>query len=269
MDSDLQITWSNIAANWDKWKAPLRPSAEDVSIIQQKIASWKTDNSLAKILLLGVTPELANMEYSFPTELTAMDINSEMIKHVWPGDNENRKALLGDWMTSELPASQDIVLADGSFIFFNAFGMKELTKRISQSLKQNGLFIARHFAKNVTNDSLSMITKELIEGKITNFHEFKFRVAMALQPNFHEGVTQKRIFDEAQKIIKSTRTNLFSEEDLSTLYVYERRETKHYFPTVAQLTIMFKQEFENVDVVFPTYEFGQRCPIITCSGRKS
>src|ERR1044071_10147553 len=98
---DLSLTgagWRNFAEVFGRLAPPLRPSPTDVANLGRAIA-----HEDKRILLLGVTPELSVLG----RELTAVDNSPRMLAHVWPGDRECRRAILGDWT--------DLPFADGSF----------------------------------------------------------------------------------------------------------------------------------------------------------
>ena len=69
--------------NWDKLKAPARPT-------QSVIDTYKSLIPEGNIYLLGVTPEIAN---SYENVL-AVDRDIKMIENVWPGDTDTKMAFL-------------------------------------------------------------------------------------------------------------------------------------------------------------------------------
>src|SRR5437764_14748408 len=123
MDEMLRKTWEDVAYRWNDYASPLRPHTQDIQMMRDTLARWHAGNPVekARVFLCGVTPEIAAMDWPFPIDLTAMDQAASMVRIVWPGDVPGvRRALVGNWMSSGLPAgSQDIVIGDGGFVFFS------------------------------------------------------------------------------------------------------------------------------------------------------
>ncbi len=269
MTNELENTWNDISTHWDDWKAPLRPSSADTDIIKEKLEGNSFTNP-AKVFILGVTPELATMDFGFPTYIEAMDRSESMIQNVWPGDVDGyRKAILGDWSRfAPLNSSYDLVLADGSLVFFSPSRMENLIISIRGMLKSEGKFVFRSFVQRSNKETIGSITKEFKDGYISNFHSFKFRVAMALQKDFQTGVTQAEVYDRIQSILPLNPDHNFSEADLGTLAFYQNKRARHHFPTTQELGVILDKWFANTEVTYPAYDFGNCCPIISCSGRK-
>lgn len=269
MTNELENTWNDISTHWDDWKAPLRPSTIDTFIIKEKLEN-NTFANPAKVFLLGVTPELVTMDFGFPTYIEAMDRSQAMIDNVWPGDVDGyRKAILGDWSRfAPLGRTYDLVLADGSLVFFSPTKAEGLVMAIRRMLKTEGKFVFRNFIQPTEKETISSIVKEFKDGYVSNFHSFKFRVAMALQKDFKTGVTQAEVYDRIQAILPLNPDHGFSENDLGTLNFYQNKKARHHFPTIQELTSILDKWFANTEVTYPAYEFGNCCPIISCSGSK-
>lgn len=276
MTNDLQDTWNTIATMWNRWAPPLRPSAEDITIMENAVSTWQQGKSFdgygqdgyVQAVLLGVTPEIATMNFFIPTNLLAIDISPDMIKYVWPGDVlHQRQAVEGDWLTYTIkPGSKNMVLADGSLVFFSPDKMDQILTKITQSLSSDGIFIARCFVMPSTPESFATVMREAQNGNISNFHEFKFRLAMSLQNGFSGGVSQGSIWRSIQTVLKVAPNNEYSNDDLSTGDLYKNKSSKHHYPTVAELTDLLNTHFSSVQVITPTYQFGQCCPTFIAQG---
>src|SRR5438105_5064647 len=122
MDDALRKTWNDVAHSWKHYGPPLRPHLEDLRITRDAMVRWHAKNRVekARVFLCGVTPEIAAMDWPFPVDLIGMDQAQSMVDIVWPGDIAGvRKAIVGNWTNSGLPsASQDIIIGDGGFGFF-------------------------------------------------------------------------------------------------------------------------------------------------------
>lgn len=270
MPNDLRDTWNTIATMWDHWAPPLRPNVEDISILESSLGVWSSDgyapiDGYAQAVLLGVTPEIATMNFSTPTNLLAIDRSEAMIQHVWPGDISNqRTAVRGDWINYHIEnKSKNIVLADGSLLFFNPDGVSRLATKVSLMLDSKGIFLARCFVMPERRETVTTILHDVRDGYSDgyhiNFHEFKFRVAMALQRSFEEGVSQDDVWKAVQMILRVSPNNGFPPADVATIDVYKGKTARHHFPTVSELTTILNTRFSTVTVVKPTYQFGECC----------
>lgn len=269
---ELHKTWDDIASNWHRWASPLRPCQEDLDIMYESLQDWGefykdvSPAAVYDIFVLGVTPEIVTMPFPFRNHLVGMDIADNMVKEVWPGDIPfARHAIVGDWFdkdTTNHADSVDVVLADGSFVFFGKDKREELAKKVNQMLGRYGIFVARHFVCPV-REKIKDIIIDVQSGRLRNFHELKFRVAMSLQTNSDEGVTQDAIYNIVKDIPKLELNPAFSKSDLKTLEFYKGKEARLYFPTAEEYIELFSKYFHKVHLTYPKYQFGGCCPTIT------
>jgi hypothetical protein len=267
MVNELSNTWDGISGSWNKWGAPLRPSREDSVLMVGAVNQWnrtlQTPMQKVNVFLLGVTPELVNVTYPFQTYITAMDYSQGMIDNVWPGDIDGRrKAVLGDWFSTTLVAkSQDIVLADGSYVFYGPASCTKLTDIINTTLNDTGLFVGRYFIQPRQKETVADLMTALSQNKIKNFHSFKFRIGMALQKDFFTGVVQGDIYNTIIPAAGVIKTNL-SQAALDSLSFYQGKNTRLFFPTAGELKSILSQKFTSVSFKYPSYDFGECCPTV-------
>ena len=130
--------WSNMATNWHLNGPPLKPGPMDAAAYWDAAKSWIDHSSKTpRILLLGVTPELYALPWPAKREFLAVERNPDMIKHVWPGpEDEVRHA---DWQNLQLPAqSRDLVLCDGGLMMFNPSDRNALIADLYNTLSPGG-----------------------------------------------------------------------------------------------------------------------------------
>jgi SAM-dependent methyltransferase len=269
METDLHKTWSDVAYHWDKWGPPLRPCAEDLSLMREAMADWHAETRVEKprVFLCGVTPEIVTMDWPFPIELLAMDQAQSMVKVVWPGDVAGvRQAVVGSWLTPELPAASfDLVINDGGFGFFDfPRGLRELLASMRRLLKPGGLFVGRDFSQISPRESLLRVLDDARNGSIGSFHAFKWRLAMALQHTSSVGVQQKvicRAWSDAQIDATKLPQPGWSSSAVSTIEFYRGKEARLYFPTADEFQRALSRHFQQIVARYPRYELGERCPI--------
>ncbi len=217
-------------------------------------------------LLLGVTPEIADIAWQPPLRLVAVDKSEGMVKAVWPGDTSTRRALVGDWLTLELPETPfDLAVGDGIFSIF-AFpdGYARLATALARSLKPGGLFSVRLFCRPEPAESLDAVFGALFAGAIGNFNVFKWRLAMALQGDATRGVRLADIWstfcERAGSVSEVALQTGWPEPVVATIEGYRNIGDRYSFSTEREVIESLTQAFELVEVWRPTYELGERCP---------
>jgi hypothetical protein len=233
-------------------------------------ADWHRQNPVAKarVFLCGVTPEIVTMSWPFPIELIGMDQAESMVRVVWPGDIPGaRRALVGNWSECGLSAgSQDVVVGDGGFGFF-AYpdAQRALLAEMKRILSPSGLFVYRHYAQVEKQESTAQVLDAARSGSIGNFHIFKWRLGMALQSDSLSGVRQHDIWTVwKQAGIDPARLPQpgWSERAVGTIELYRDKQARLYFPTLREFRALVEEHYTGVEVRFPTYELGERCPVI-------
>ena len=222
------------------------------------------------LLLLGVTPELWRMETGERSRAIATDHSLDMIRGVWPGRVRSRDTVLAaDWR--RLPfadASIDLALADGSLtnLPFPA-GYAEVSAELGRTLAQDGCWVARCFVQAAGPESVADVLADLSAGRAGGFHAFKWRLAMALQPDATAGVVLAEVWDTLAAIAPDLAALAarcgWSPESVRTIEAYRGLDARYTFPTLDELCSLLRQTgFSILEVVTPAYELGDRCPTI-------
>lgn len=261
-------SWDGRASGWKDWGPPLRPCEDDMRRYRRFLTDWR-DGCLGHVdmLLLGVTPELAEMDLPFPFHLTALDSSEMMVQRVWPGDvPERRRAVVGDWLQSGLPAASfDAVVADGSPVFFShPEGLHELLASVLRLLRPGGVFVFRAFVSLPFQEGLNTVISDARAGLVPNFHVFKWRVAMAVQASAAIGVKQHDVW----RAVRSSGLRFgtlpqpgFSKRAVGTIRHYEGKDDRLHFPCSESYASSLSCFFRRVDSETPAYPLGERCPI--------
>jgi SAM-dependent methyltransferase len=271
MASDLLDTWNDLAHHWDDWGPPLRPAAEDLAIMRRALTGWRPQDGAeaARVFLCGVTPEIVEMPWPFPVELVGMDQAESMVRVVWPGDVPGvRRGLVGDWRRPGLPpASQDVVVGDGGFVFFDfPNGQRELLSALRKLLKPGGILVFRLYSQLRQRESLAEVIDAARAGRMGNFHVFNFRGAMALQEDAAAGARLHDVWQactEADIDPRKLPQPGWSPSAVDTIRFYRHKDSRLYFPTLDEFMGLANGVFDEVQIEFPTYEMGDRCPILT------
>jgi hypothetical protein len=225
-------------------------------------------------LLLGVTPEIAGLDWPPRSELLAADRSIEMVRLVWPGDVPGRRrAECADWFTLLSHAGPfDVVIGDGSFNTLTfPDGLVAIARLIHRALRADGILVIRLFVEPERRETAAGVFADLQRHAIGSFAVFKFRLAMALQSGSGGGVRLAEVWqvwhdagiDEAG-LRAATGWPL---EVIRTIETYRDSPGVLTFPTRRQaedaLGELFAVEWESV----PNYEMGDRCPTLVLRSR--
>jgi SAM-dependent methyltransferase len=252
--------------------APLRPAAEDIEYLRASVARLVSAPAPAEptparsALLLGVTPEIAELAWQPPHRLVAVDKSEGMVNAVWPGDTPTRRAIVGDWLALELAeAPFDLVVGDGIFSLFDfPAGYARLAAALARVVKPGGLLSVRLFCRPEPSESLEQVFQALFAGRIGNFHIFKWRLAMALQGDATRGVRLADIWtafcERGGSVTEVAARAGWPEPVVGTIEGYRGVEERYSFSTAREVAGGLASAFELVETWQPSYELGERCP---------
>lgn len=275
-DERLETHWDDVAYHWHAFGSPLRPSPRDIDTMEHSVREWQGRHAsrAPRVVMLGVTPEIASMAWPSGTELAAIDRSETMIRRVWPGDvPSQRTAVCVDWFDYDYGRGyNDIVIGDGHFTILRFPDQcRALARRIAASLAPGGLLVTRLFLHPDQRESAAEVLHDLAGDRIGSIHAFKFRLAMALQTSATRGVRMGDVFDAWQAsgidpdALGARRG--WPRRVIDTLRCYERKDARLAFPTAAEMRTVMAEFFEAVSEVHGDYEMGERCPVVTYQPR--
>jgi len=238
--------------------------------MEAAVECWQTRHTMLSpcALLLGVTPEIARMRWPPATRLTAVDRSSAMIRRVWPGDAFGFPAVCADWTGMPFrERSQDLVIGDGSFnAMADASGHRRLAGAIRQVIRPDGLLLMRFFLRPERAEAPAMVFEDLRQGRIGNFHVFKWRFVQALQGDSSMGVRLADIWDAWHAEIPNPQQLAhhlgWPVAVVATIDSYRAAPARYTFPTLREVREMFAPTFVEQQCAFPRYELGERCPTL-------
>jgi hypothetical protein len=262
--------WNKHAVQWQWIGSPLRPAQEDIQLLERALLRWHAANPLPspQAMLLGVTPEIAMMSWPPGTRLVAIDHTEAMIREIWPGSSLGHTALCAEWTDPPLPPdSQDIIVGDGCFSVLVTRDEYDATVRaMRRVIRKSGLFLMRYFIRPDVPEPVAGVVDDLLQGRIGNFHVFKWRLAMALHGSLDEGVRLADIWDawhaavpEPAQLARQLRWPLHA---VLTIDAYRGVQTRYTFPTLAEARAAMAGAFDEIACWFPGYELGERCPTL-------
>jgi SAM-dependent methyltransferase len=260
--------WSNAARVWEQVGAPLRPQPQDTGFFQGALEAWAaTSQKAPRALILGVTPELYNLNWPDGTDLIAIDHTRSMIDCVWPGDPE--AALNADWRDMPLEAqSRDIAMCDGGFHLLSyPLGQQQLVQSLSRVLAPGGIFVVRLFVPPATEEAPDAVLNDLLQGEISSLNIFKLRLGMSLQKDPQQGTELKTVWETlhqtAPDLGKLAAKIGWTREHIEAINTYKDSPNKYCFVPVDTVCDLFCSKpggFGLQSMHVPTYELAERCP---------
>lgn len=270
-----QDHWNEHARQWDKVGPPLRPCAEDIRLAQALLGVGEdTAGRRRHAVLLGVTPEVAAMDWPAGTRLTAVDRSMGMISGVFPGRSlpGPAHAVRGDWLGLPLAdASADWVAGDGCYTLLDGpRAYRALNREVRRVLRPGGRYLARLFLRPDEPEPVARVFDELQAGRIGSFHVFKWRLAMALHDG-PGGVRVGEIFEHWRRAGIAPRDLAgrtgWPEAEIRTIEVYRDGKARYTYPTLGEARSALSADFRELACRFPAYELGERCPTLLLAPR--
>jgi SAM-dependent methyltransferase len=225
----------------------------------------------SRILLLGVTPELANFPWPEDAQLTAVDLHLTMIKHCWAGNKATRNAVCADWLLPPFQSHQfDNVIGDGCLTLLSYPDQyRELSRSMYRVIAPDGVWVMRQFCRPPQAESIEAVRDDLWNGKIGSVHALKWRIAMSVHADRCEcGVVLGEIWQAYRDIVPDPKVLEdrfgWDARAIATLDNYRGSLSRYTFPTTDEIARAMP-EFNVRIVGHGSYELADRCPILSMS----
>lgn len=266
--SENKGQWLDVAQFWNQVGTPLRPSIEDVTFMTKIVHEWSRNNGSIRALILGVTPELHDLDWPVGTKLMAVDRTQAMIDYVWPGSSH--AVICSNWLDMPLQnASYDIVLCDGGFhLLSHPVDQQRLINKLQRVIAPNGLCLFRLFVPPTTAETPNDVWQDLIALKIPNLNVLKLRLGMALQQDVTDGVELAKVWDKLWEWSAADFNQLANYlnwpiEHLLIINTYRNNKARYHFLCTEGVCEAFcNQGFKWEYIYTPTYTLGERCPTV-------
>jgi hypothetical protein len=264
--------WVKPAQGWKLRASPLRPAPQDIQFAVAAVRQWSAlaPSRPVRALLLGVTPEIAAMQWPAGTQLVAVDRSLAMIHGVWPGAaaHANANAVCADWVALPVPdGSHDVIVGDGCFNAMTWPAYAAMVRAMRQVLHVHGVVSMRVFVQPDRPEPKEAVFDDLFKGRIGNAHVFKWRLSMALHRSLTEGVCHADIWnawhaavprpEQLAQDLKWPLPEILSMDD------FRQASARYSFPTLDEFRSVMAGSFEETGCFFPAYELGERCPTLT------
>ncbi|HUQ36874.1 MAG TPA: class I SAM-dependent methyltransferase [Aestuariivirga sp.] len=224
-----------------------------------------TGRAKGTVLLLGVTPELAD---AFD-EVFAVDKNPSMIANVWPGDSAGKRAVAADWLElSSQEGTFAAIVGDGSL---NNLGypsdIKKLLGIALEMLAPGGRFVCRLFERPSSPFTIDDIMLAARAPDLINFHALKWMIAMhiaarnnAMVPVAQILATFNKLFPDRERLSGDTE---WPRAAIDTIDVYQDSTMSYSFPCREEFLAIIPDSAIEVEFRSSgTYNLASCCPIL-------
>jgi hypothetical protein len=246
---------------WSRLTPPLRPHPDVIAAVRREIGDRP-----GRTLLLGVTPELADMS----NDLVAVDRNETMVSHIWPGNTARRSAVVADWRNGNFTAgSFATCVGDGSLSSFRpADELKSMLSTLSLIMSDRGKLVCRVYVPPKEPVTISAIGVLASRGTIRNFHAFKLQLMLAIAAqNPQSSVRAPEILDQFDALFPDraqlVRTTGWKRDEIDTIDYYRGSTVIFNFPPREHLLSVAADVFPSVRIVaVGSYELAGCCPLL-------
>ena len=261
--------WKGMIKEWSKYKPPMRPSPQDIFIIETFLKKEWGNLSTKRALILGCTVEFRNMLARNKVPTTIFDANEEMIEATTSEVRETgcEEVVRGDWLQTSLNNKFDMILSDYAINQLPEKQWPAIFTKVNNLLKPDGIFI-HHSYWDIHKNAPSK--KEWINRFLERKRSLKEMT------NFWWGVLFYYCYDERTKEIYNERRQQFWEEVLkgkkkdSPEHAFFEAETKFLAIFKKTWTVLpEKEEKELIEKYFTVnreehandYSWAFHCPI--------
>ncbi len=263
--------WSHEASLKYRGGPPLRTPESVANIIFDLANNVISNKPNTKILLLGVTPEIALLPWNKNITLTAFDKSKEAISVVWQ-NNPNIQSTVqqGDWLTLPLEdQSVACAIGDGCNTQLDHMNLyPTLFNELKRVLNKEGVVITRIFIRPELPGSFKEIVKSTFEGKIQYFGTLKWKIAMTLAEQSKKSEvkvaqileTFEDLFPNRDELLRCTD---WTKDIINTIDVYKNSHQSYTFPTLNEFKKTIHGIFEITEIKYDTHELAECCPIIS------
>jgi hypothetical protein len=252
--------WTSFYRRWRSSAPPLRPHADVCEQVRKHLASHAD-----RVLLLGVTPELADVG----VQTFAIDTSERATTIIWPGNTVARRAMLGDWR--QLPCANGSVSAaigDGSLNCVEyPSGYGRIFAELARVVRFGGRILIRVYVTPCACESIAAVRDAALAGRVGTIDALKLRLAMAIcaQQGAANVAVQEilRVFNREfpdRSVLR--RATGWTEEMVEQPDAYKDLPEIYSFPTWMELLACVPRELTPRQVGSGTYELAERCPLL-------
>jgi len=262
--------WGTDGTMWRTIPPPFVPTEEDVELVRKACPSELIESSAApRILLLGVTPMLADAAWLASSELHAVDYDQVMIATLWR-PRERYHCHCARWQEMPFPDGFfDLVIGDCSFNALPAIAdYAEVLREVARVCRPSAPLICRFFMQSEPRLSLGEVAREAA-GRFGDYSLAERRLLIPMAASEDDGsIHSTDIRDRIREQFGDVEAFLAvlgqeGEDKVRALRTFEFDQWLNY-PTRARIRAEFERYFSDIRFAFPDYAAGPFCPIVSC-----
>ncbi len=245
--------------------SPLTPHADDVRNVSAAL-----ENCSGLHLLLGVTLEYAHLA----EDMVAADYKSAMMFDSWAREFPGRNGVQANWL--QLPFQRQSFAAAIGDGCVNALAhpvqYASMFAELQRVLKPGGRLALRTFVTPVEAETCESVCAQAMNAAIGSFHAFKWRLAMAMVAE--SGDANVRFADIRTRFnsLVPARDSLaaatgWPRAAIEIIDAYAASQMQISFPPLCDVQRSFASAFEEIDLMYGSYELAECCPILIMQAR--
>jgi len=268
MTNEQDTQWTGHATQWKWIGSPLRPTQEDVRLLEKPLWDSLAHRPRSRILMTGLTPEIQCISRPADSTLFAADSSWAMISVLGQKD---RGALAEvtccHWLSMPfLPSSFDLVIGDGCHNLLPCPGQyHRLHRELRALLRPGGRMLFRFFIRKNSRETIDDVLNDLNAGRIGNFHVFKWRLLQALHDD-NEGVLLGQVWDVWDKLgltpSQLSKRHGWPEEEVLTIDSYHGKDIRYWLPNKSELEELLAADSRVLSITQGHYELAELCPVV-------
>jgi hypothetical protein len=245
--------------------SPQRPDAVVCAALRTALERHR-----ARVLLLGVTPELA----SIGQQTVAVDWSPTAVTHIWPGAARGRAAVRANWLDLPCVSAFTAVTGDGSLNCLECpRDYDRLFAQLAHVVRPGGRVAIRVYTRPLCCEPVAMTCARAMAGDIGSIHALKWLLAHALcaeraaanLPVRDILASFNRAIPDRAALADVTGWTL---QDIAQLDAYASLSDVFSFPTRDELLAVVPPAFAGAHFVdVGCYELADRCPILVLDRR--
>lgn len=255
--------WQQVSRLWAHIGHPMRPGADDLRVIERRLADPALRKPAPRVIVLGSTPEYHGLPWPADVQLTAVDKSQTMLTTLWPGSAR----LCADWLDLPLAAGDaDLALCDGGLAVLPwPHGQQAFAVELARVLRPGGLAVLRCFTPPAQREPLAAIAEDVLAGKLTR-SAARLRIWMALQESPEQGVDNAeswRVLLDIEPRTERLAELIKVDADYLRAVKVKLESRIYHFASAAAVHEVFCGEpggFRLEEMHVPDYPFGAWCP---------
>lgn len=261
--------WKRTHLNLMPGRPPWRPNGEDQKFMRemagQALGRSRKD---ARLLVLGVTPDIIQLDWPNDTHIVAIDSSPGMIASTWrPNATARSSIVCARWQDMPLTdAAFDAVVGDGSLNALpdlSQYG--EVLRQAARVLKPGGVLVLRCFLRPDPAARPEHIVSTALSGAFPNTSAFRLPFAFSLTgPDGSVGLAHLRelfntLVPDREGFARATG---WPREDIDKVDIDKDSQVRLTFPTEPQLISLSRSLFEIERLAHGTYTQSEYCPTV-------